>query len=110
MPYVISYYSDKIQEEIANLPKTIVAKYFKLAERMEIFGPDLGMPRSRAMGGGIFELRIMGSEGIARVFYCTLVNCRIVMLHCFIKKTNQTPRHELSIARHRKLEMCHVEP
>jgi hypothetical protein len=25
---------------------------------MEIFGPDLGMPRTRAMGGGMFELRI----------------------------------------------------
>jgi hypothetical protein len=25
---------------------------------MEIYGPDLGMPHTRAMGGGLFELRI----------------------------------------------------
>ena len=47
---------------------------------MEIYGPDLGMPRTRAMGDGLFELRIKSIEGIARVFYCTLVDRRIVFV------------------------------
>ena len=34
---------------------------------MEIFGPDLGMPHTRAMGQGLFELRLKAAEGIARV-------------------------------------------
>ena len=37
-------------------------------------------------------------EGIARVFYCTLVNKRFVMLHTFIKKKHNTPSKELKIA------------
>jgi len=39
------------------------------------------------MGEGLFELRPKAAEGIARVFYCTLIGRRIVMLHSFIKKS-----------------------
>ena len=36
-------------------------------------------------------LRIKASEGIARVFYCTVVDRRIVVLHQFVKKSDKTP-------------------
>jgi len=75
-----------------------------IAERMELFGPDLGMPHTRAMGGGLFELRIKAAEGIARVFYCTVVDRRIVILHQFVKKSEKTPPKELEIARRRMKE------
>ena len=72
---------------------------------MEAFGPDLGMPHTRSMGEGLFELRIKAAEGIARVFYCTVVNHRIVLLHQFVKKTDKTPAKELEIARRRLKEV-----
>jgi len=72
---------------------------------MEHYGPDLGMPHTKAMGDGLFELRLKAGEGIARVSYCTLVGKRIVMLHQFIKKTDRTPAKELNIARMRKKEI-----
>jgi phage-related protein len=43
------------------------------------------------LGGGLFELRRQGAEGIARVFFCTLVGKRVVMLHSFTKKTDKIP-------------------
>jgi len=72
---------------------------------MELYGPDLGMPHTRAMGEGLFELRLKSAEGIARVFYCTIMGKRIVMLHQFIKKTDKTPPKELAIARRRLKEI-----
>lgn len=57
------------------------------------------------MGDGLFELRIKGKEGIARVFYCTVVGQRIVMLHGFIKKSEKTPLKELKLARLRLAEV-----
>ena len=57
------------------------------------------------MGDGLFELRIKSMEGIARVFYCTLVGRRIVFLHQFIKKSERTPPNELRIARQRMSEV-----
>lgn len=72
---------------------------------MEVYGPDLGMPHTRAMGPGLFELRLKAAEGIARVFYCTVVGQQIVMLHQFTKKSEKTPRKELEIARRRMEEV-----
>jgi phage-related protein len=72
---------------------------------MEIYGPDLGLPHTKAMGGALFELRIKAAEGIARVFYCTIVGRRIVILHQFVKKTDKTPAKELQVARRRMKEI-----
>jgi phage-related protein len=72
---------------------------------MEIYGPDLGMPHTRAMRDGLFELRLKASEGIARVFYCTLIGKKIVILHQFTKKTQKTPPRELVLARRRMEEV-----
>lgn len=56
----------------------------------------------------MFELRLKGAEGIARVFFCTLVAKRIVMLHSFIKKSDKTPLRERGIAEARMKEVKHA--
>jgi len=65
---------------------------------------NLGLPHTDSFGGGLFELRLKGSEGIARVFFCTMVEREIMMLHGFIKKTQKTPEKELKIAKARLKE------
>jgi phage-related protein len=72
---------------------------------MLAIGPNLGEPHTKAMGGGLFELRLKGVEGIARVFYCTLMGKRIVMLHSFVKKSQRTPKQELEVAQSRLKEI-----
>ena len=72
---------------------------------MEVYGPDLGMPHTRAMGEGLFELRLKAKEGIARVFYCTVIGREIVVLHQFINKSAKTPPRELTVARRRMKEI-----
>lgn len=101
MNWQVTFYSPGLEKDILDLPAGFVARFLRYAERMEVYGPDLGMPHSRAMGQGLFELRLKSAEGIARVFYCTIVEQRIVMLHQFIKKSEKTPRKELEVARRR---------
>jgi len=72
---------------------------------MLAFGPNLGMPHTRAMGKGLFELRLKSKEGIGRVFFCTLPTQRIMMLHAFLKKSPKTPARELKVARERMKEV-----
>jgi phage-related protein len=103
--WIVTFHSRRVEDEIIALSGGFVARFLKYAERMEIYGPDLGMPHTRAMGGGLFELRIKAAEGIARVFYCTIVGRRIVILHQFVKKTDKTPAKELQIARRRMKEI-----
>ena len=104
MPWTIEYYSETLQRELLALPAKIQARYIHLTARMSVFGPDLGMPHTRAMGGALFELRLKGAEGIARVFFCTLAGRRIVMLHQFGKKSDKTPRREVDLAYRRMKE------
>lgn len=101
----ILYYSEALQQEILQLPPTLQARYIHLTARMRIFGADLGMPHTKAMGNGLFELRLKGAEGIARVFYCTMVGKKIVMLHQIIKKSDKTPKRELDVAAKRMQEV-----
>jgi phage-related protein len=68
-------------------------------------GPNLGLPHTDSFGSGLFELRLKGVEGVARVFFCMIVEKKIVMLHSFIKKTQKTPDKELKIAKSRMKEL-----
>jgi phage-related protein len=103
----VSFYNERVEAEILALPTGLLARFLRYAERMETFGPDLGMPHTRAMGSGLFELRMKAAEGIGRVLYCTLIDRRIVFLHQFVKKTDRTPPKELKIARQRMKELKH---
>lgn len=90
------------------MPDGSLSRFVRYAERVEIYGPDLAMPHTRAMGEGLFELRLKAAEGIARVFYGTVVNRNIVILHSFVKKTDKTPPRELKIARQRMKDHQHA--
>jgi phage-related protein len=105
MDYTITYYSEAVQTEILNLPDTLAARYIVLTRRMVALGPNLGEPHTKAFGEGFFELRLKGAEGIARVFFCTLVGRRIVMLHSFVKKSQKTPPRERRVAEVRMKEI-----
>ena len=87
MKWSIEYYSPKIEEEVLNLPDGLLSRYFRLADLMLEFGPNLGMPHTRAIENGLFELRVKSKEGIARVFFCTKRGNNIIVLHIFVKKT-----------------------
>jgi phage-related protein len=72
--WTVTFYDTGVESEILALPAGLLARFVRYSERMEVYGPDLGMPHTRAMGGGLFELRLKAGEGIARVFYCTIVD------------------------------------
>jgi len=105
MRYTIEYFHPYVREEIEDWPADVLADYARIVELLMEFGPHMRMPHSRAMGDGLFELRPRSSEGVGRVFYCFMMNQRIVILHAFIKKTRETPKRELKLARKRMKEV-----
>jgi len=65
------------------------------------FGWPIGMPYSRKLEKGLYEVRSNLSNGrIARVLFC-IQNNRMILLHGFIKKTQTTPDKEKDIGRKR---------
>lgn len=88
MSYTVEYFHPRVTAEIESWPDGILADYARLVELLMEFGPNLRMPHSRAMGGGLFELRPRGREGIGRAFYCFVSGQRVVILHAFVKKNS----------------------
>ncbi len=64
------------------------------------YGWPLGMPLIRKIEHGLWEVRSNISTGIARVFF-TVMDSTMVLLHGFVKKSQQTPQNELDTARRR---------
>ena len=64
------------------------------------FGWPLGMPLIRKMEKGPWEVRSNIRDGIARTFF-TVEKDTMVLLHGFVKKSQETPLNELQTARRR---------
>jgi phage-related protein len=103
--YEVEYFHSRVHAAIESWPVDVLADYARLVELLIEHGPSLRLPYSRALGGGLFELRPRGRSGIGRAFYCFLLGKRIVVVHAFVKKTEQTPDKELALARKRVKEV-----
>ena len=105
MTYSVDYFNERVLAEIEGWPVGLLADYARLVELLLEFGPGLRMPRSRALGNGLFELRPRGREGIGRALYCYVDGERMVVLHAFVKKTRATPERHLRLGRRRVREV-----
>jgi phage-related protein len=63
-----------------------------------------GMPRVRALGSGLHEVRSTAGRSEFRVFFCVR-GTTLYILHGIQKKTPKTPAGELAMARARQREV-----
>lgn len=105
MAFEVEYFHERVLAEIESWPVDVLADYAHLIELLAEYGPSLRLPHSRAFGDGLFELRPRGRSGIGRAFYCFMLGRRVVVLHAFIKKSQETPDRELKLARKRQREV-----
>ena len=69
------------------------------------FGWPIGMPVCRPMKDGLYEVRTnLSDRRISRVLFCFRSE-KMVLLHGFIKKSQQTPKPDLDLAKRRKREV-----
>lgn len=69
------------------------------------YGWPVGMPLSKSLGNGLFEIRTHISNGrISRVIFA-VVNKQMILLHGLIKKTQKTPKQDLDLALNRLKEI-----
>lgn len=105
MAFEIEYFHERVLSEIESWPVDVLADYARLVELLAEHGPSLRLPHSRAFGDGLFELRPRGRSGIGRALYCFTFAKRVVVLHAFTKKSQETPDRELKLARKRLKEL-----
>ncbi len=90
------------EPELDKLPMDMQARFFRIAEMLEEFGPhQVGLPHVRPLEGKLWEMRMQGRDGISRAVYAAMHGRRLLVLHVFVKKTQATPRKALDTARAR---------
>lgn len=90
------------ESELKALPADMRARFLRVAELLEDFGPQgVGLPHIRPLEGKLWEMRMKGRDGIARAVYAAVQGRRLLVLHVFVKKTQTTPRSALDTARKR---------
>lgn len=93
-----------VEEFLDSLNPKMRNKAVRSLELLEEFGNTLREPNSKAMGDGLFELRIKFSSDITRIFYFFYVGNKIVLTNGFVKKTQRTPPAEIELARKYKAD------
>ena len=90
------------EEELGALPDDMQARILRIAELLEMFGPQrVGMPHVRPLEGKLWEIRAQGRDGVARAIYIATQGRMLTVLHVFVKKTQRTPRAAIETARKR---------
>ena len=87
------------EEFIDSLDVKMRAKVFGRLELLEKHGSELGMPFSRHLDDGVFELRTVVGNNITRILYFFVVGRRVILTHGFVKKTRKTPAREIDRAK-----------
>lgn len=100
----VDYYEDEngkkpAEEFIDSLDVKMRAKVFGRLELLEEHGAELGMPFSRHLDDGIFELRTVVGNNITRILYFFVVGRHVILTHGFVKKTRKTPAREIDRAK-----------
>ncbi|MEI8139971.1 MAG: type II toxin-antitoxin system RelE/ParE family toxin [bacterium] len=86
----------KVREFIETQPPEIQVEYVKLVERIESDG-HLVEPFGKKLDRNLFEMRLRRGRQVRIVYFYYMGN-RVIGVHAFVKKTQQTPQRELSQA------------
>jgi|SRR3954463_7223114 phage-related protein len=95
-----------VDAEVKSLPADMQARFLRFADIITQVGFE-GLPRDavKHLDGKLWELRMAGRDGISRAVYVTAARRRVVVVRVFVKKTQETPRRELELARARAKEV-----
>ena len=97
--------SEPVHEYIQNLTEPERAKVYAYLQHLSEVGYQLKRPLGDYMGDKteLYELR----PGRNRILYFFLHRGKIILLHAFLKKSQEIPEKEIKTAMKRK-EMCKV--
>jgi phage-related protein len=99
MGWAVSYLDEVVADEIATLPSDLQAKLRRIADMIEQLGlAAMREPYVKHLQGKLWEMRMIGRDGIARAIYVTASGQRVVIVRVFRKKTQKTPRSEIDLA------------
>ncbi len=90
---------DAAAEELGELPDDMQARFLRIAELLEAYGPfEVGRPHVAPLGHGLWEIRMRGRSGIARALFEIRTGRQLIVGRVFAKKTQKVPAREIRLA------------
>ena len=95
-----------VTAELNALPVDMLAKLRRIGALIQAHGIErMREPHVKHIEGRLWEIRLIGRDGIARALYVTATGKRVVIVRAFVKKTQKTPRSEIDLALARAKEV-----
>jgi len=107
--YVDSRSRAPVEEFLNPLPPADRARILHTVNMLREFGLALGPPYVKHLQGKLWELRIRSGRKAYRVIYFAFTGRRFILLHAFLKKTQKTPKKEMTIADRRLADFLAYE-
>jgi phage-related protein len=99
MSWTVHFVSGESKAEVDRLSLDLRAKFERIVGLIKSRGLEqVREPYVKHLEGKLWEMRMIGRDGIARSIYLAATGKRVVILHTFVKKTAKTPRRSLDIA------------
>jgi len=97
--------NELVDAELTALPFDMRGRFVRVSQLLEEFGPfKVGMPHIKSLGSKLWEIRVGGRDGIGQGIDVVASGKRVVVVHIFIKKTQQLPAKALLTATKRAKE------
>jgi phage-related protein len=104
--WTVEVLNDTVRAEIRELPADLRARFVRLGDRIRQLGlVGLNEPHVKHLKGKLWEMSLLGRDGIARALYVTAISERVVVVRVFVKKTQKTPNAEIDLALQRAKEV-----
>jgi phage-related protein len=102
----VEFLDETVEGEFDAFPLDIQANVLRISKLIRDFGLErVTKPYVAKIRGKIWEIRARGKDGWGRSLYCVQTGKCVVILRCFLKKTNKTPEREINIAMQRLSRM-----
>jgi phage-related protein len=106
MSWTVEALNETVRDEIIALPLDMRSKLEHIALMIATLGLErMREPYVKHLQGTLWEMRLIGRDGIARAAYVTASGKRVVIVRVFRKKTQKTPRSEIELALKRAEEV-----
>lgn len=88
----VSTLNDIVTQELEKLPADMRARFTKVSELIETFGPqNVGMPHTRSLGDKLWEIHVSGKEGISRGIYVAVKDKKVVVIASLYQEDPEDP-------------------
>lgn len=99
MGWIVEFLTEDVEDELRALPRDMQARFLRIVSVIESRGLEqVHEPYVKHLQGKLWEMRLIGRDGISRALYVAASGQRVVVVRVFIKKTQKTPAREIRLA------------